>query len=92
MTDRADAAGAVSQGYVSRVESGRLTVSGERLPFYAPALGYPSSLLTEVKPEVGAGVGLVHHRKRQAMGAGDLKRIHALRRICLWAVVLAVVV
>jgi Zn-dependent peptidase ImmA (M78 family) len=40
--------------------------------------------------EVGAGVGLIHHRKKQAASAGDLKRIHALlnlTRIQLRAVV-----
>lgn len=31
---------AVSQGYVSRAESGRLTVCDDRLEWYAAALGY----------------------------------------------------
>jgi transcriptional regulator with XRE-family HTH domain len=68
----------VSQGYVSRAEAGRLTVSGDRLELYAQALGYPVPLLCLSEQEFGAGAGLVHHRKKQAASAGDLKRIHAL--------------
>lgn len=68
----------VSQGYVSRAEAGRLTVTGERLELCARALNYPVALLCLNEQEVGAGVGLVHHRKKQVASAGDLKRIHAL--------------
>lgn len=68
----------VSQGYVSRAEAGRLTVNGERLGLWARALGYPARLLCLSEHEVGAGPGLVHHRKKQAISAADLRRIHAL--------------
>jgi Zn-dependent peptidase ImmA (M78 family)/transcriptional regulator with XRE-family HTH domain len=68
----------VSQGYLSRAEAGRLTVTGERLELYARALNYPVALLCLSGQEVGAGAGLIHHRKKQAASAGDLKRIHAL--------------
>jgi Zn-dependent peptidase ImmA (M78 family) len=68
----------VTQGYVSRAEAGRLTVTGERLAVYAAALGYPERLLCLSEHEVGAGSGLVHHRKKQAGSAPDLRRIHAL--------------
>jgi Zn-dependent peptidase ImmA (M78 family)/transcriptional regulator with XRE-family HTH domain len=70
--------GKVSQGYVSRAESGRLAVTGERLDLYARALGYPARLLCLSEHEVGAGPGLVHHRKKQAVSAVDLHRIHAV--------------
>lgn len=70
--------GKVSQGYISKAEAGRLTVTGDRLRLYARALGYPTTLLCLNEQEVGAGVGLIHHRKKQAASAGDLKRIHAL--------------
>ncbi|NKY87623.1 helix-turn-helix domain-containing protein [Nocardia veterana] len=78
MQKLADSAGRVSQGYVSRAEAGRLGVTGDRLELYAHALGYPVSLLCLTAQEVGAGAGLVHHRKKQAAAAGDLKRIHAM--------------
>ncbi|GAA2696081.1 MULTISPECIES: ImmA/IrrE family metallo-endopeptidase [Actinosynnema] len=67
----------VGQAYVSRAESGRVTVSGERLELYARALDYPVELLTLNETEVGAGPGIVHHRKKQAVVAQDLRRIHA---------------
>jgi Zn-dependent peptidase ImmA (M78 family) len=70
--------GRVSQGYVSRAEAGRLTVDGERLGLWARALGYPARLLCLPESEVGAGPGLVHHRKKQAVSAADLHRIHAV--------------
>ncbi|MET9632175.1 XRE family transcriptional regulator [Lentzea sp. NPDC006480] len=68
----------ISQAYVSRAESGKLIVSGERLDLFAHALGYPADLLTLDEGEVGAGPGLVHHRKKQALGAPELRRIHAV--------------
>lgn len=68
----------VSQGYVSKAEAGRLNVSGDRLELYARALDYPAALLCLDEQEVGAGAGLIHHRKKQAASAGDLKRIHAV--------------
>jgi Zn-dependent peptidase ImmA (M78 family)/transcriptional regulator with XRE-family HTH domain len=71
-------AGRISQGYVSRAEAGRLAVAGDRLELYAQALGYPVTLLRLAEQEVGAGAGLVHHRKKQAATSGDLKRIHAM--------------
>lgn len=70
-------AATVSQGYVSRAESGRLTVGEDRLELYAAALGYPVDLLC-LDPQVsGVGVGLIHHRKRAALSAPALRRIHA---------------
>ncbi|WP_327007558.1 ImmA/IrrE family metallo-endopeptidase [Dactylosporangium sp. NBC_01737] len=71
------AGAAVSQGYVSKAEAGRLEVTGDRLDLYARALRYPISLLC-ADPELhGVGVGLVHHRKRASLGAPALRRIHA---------------
>jgi Zn-dependent peptidase ImmA (M78 family) len=86
---------AVSQGYVSRAESGRLAVSGERLELYAKALRYPSHLLCGEGEVHGIGVGLVHHRKRASLGAQALRRIHAqlaLSRLQTRALVAAVAV
>ncbi|WP_370945337.1 ImmA/IrrE family metallo-endopeptidase [Amycolatopsis sp. cg5] len=68
----------ISQAYISRAEAGRLAVSGERLKVHARTLEYPVELLCVTAQEFGAGAGLVHHRKKQAASAGDLKRIHAV--------------
>lgn len=77
MTKASDGAAVVSQGYVSRAESGRLAVGEDRLVLYAAALGYPPELLC-VDPQVsGVGVGLIHHRKRASLSAPALRRIHA---------------
>ena len=78
MQERDGANSKISQGYVSRAEAGRLAVTGERLELYARALDYPVSLLCLDEQEFGAGAGLVHHRKKQAASAIDLRRIHAL--------------
>lgn len=68
---------AVSQGYVSRAESGRLAVCDERLEWFAAALGYPQDLLC-LDPQVGGvGVGLIHHRKKAALSASVLRQVHA---------------
>ncbi|WP_281387209.1 helix-turn-helix domain-containing protein [Nocardiopsis metallicus] len=67
----------VSQGYVSKVEAGKVAVSPERLSLFASALGYPEHLFY-VDPQVhGVGVGLIHHRKRASLPASALRVIHA---------------
>ncbi|MEU7004165.1 XRE family transcriptional regulator [Nonomuraea sp. NPDC046570] len=67
----------ISQGYVSKAEAGRLAVEGDRLSVYARALGYPPALLHLNADLTGIGIGLVHHRKKAALGAHALRRIHA---------------
>jgi Zn-dependent peptidase ImmA (M78 family)/transcriptional regulator with XRE-family HTH domain len=69
---------AVSQGYVSRAEAGRLPVKGDRLAWFASALRYTPQMLCRTTDSGGVGVGLVHHRKRAAMGALALRRVHAI--------------
>ncbi|WP_329260757.1 XRE family transcriptional regulator [Actinoallomurus sp. NBC_01490] len=67
----------ISQGYVSKAESGRLKVSGARLELYGRALRYPPGTLCVDADVHGVGIGLVHHRKKAALGAQALRRIHA---------------
>ena len=67
-----------SQGYVSKAEAGRIRVAGERLTAYAAALRYLPELLALDESALGAGVGLVHHRRRASLAAGDLRRTHAV--------------
>ena len=67
----------ISQGYISRAESGRLAVTGERLDLYGRALRYPPHVLCGEGEVHGVGIGLIHHRKRASLGAQALRRIHA---------------
>lgn len=77
MTEADWTGGSVSQGYVSKAESGRLSVTGERLNLYAAALSYPPALLC-LDPDVhGVGIGLIHHRKKASLPVTALRRIHA---------------
>jgi Zn-dependent peptidase ImmA (M78 family) len=66
----------VSQGYVSRAEKGRLTVSGERLGLYARALECVPELLCLDPRTADVGIGLIHHRKKAALSSPALRRIH----------------
>lgn len=67
----------ITQGYVSKAEAGRLAVIGDRLALYARALHYPADVLCADADVSGVGIGLVHHRKKAALGALALRRIHA---------------
>jgi Zn-dependent peptidase ImmA (M78 family)/transcriptional regulator with XRE-family HTH domain len=74
---QADSSTRITQGYVSRAESGRLQVRGERVQLFAEALGYTAAMLCGTTDIHGVGVGLIHHRKRASLGAPSLRRIHA---------------
>jgi Zn-dependent peptidase ImmA (M78 family) len=78
ISDQRCALNTVSQGYISKAEAGRITVTGERLALYAAALNYPPENLTMRESANGAGVGLVHHRRRASLAAADLRRINAV--------------
>ncbi len=67
----------VSQAWVSKVEAGRTSLGGTRLGWYATAVRYPAQVLCEDPQVSGVGIGLVHHRKKAALGATALRRIHA---------------
>jgi Zn-dependent peptidase ImmA (M78 family) len=73
-----EAGARISQGYVSRAEAGRLTVTGDRLLLFAAALRYIPEVLCSPADVHGVGIGLVHHRKRASMGSTGLRRIHAI--------------
>jgi len=67
----------VSQGYVSRVEKGALTVSGERLELFAGALQSTPGLLASDAKLWSLGDGCVFHRNRASTKASTLRRLHA---------------
>ena len=74
---RAEGSGNVSQGYVSRAESGTLLVSGDRLRWYSRALGLESSLLVSNTKIWALGEGCIFHRKRARAKTGSLRLLHA---------------
>jgi Zn-dependent peptidase ImmA (M78 family)/DNA-binding XRE family transcriptional regulator len=75
----------ITQGHVSKIEMGTLSVTEELLTKIAAALGYPVSLFYMIDPVIGGGPSdLYHHRKRQSASMRLMKKIYAainLRRI-----------
>lgn len=67
----------ISQGYVSRVESGALTVSGERLALFARGLECTPGLLTADAKLWSLGDGCLYHRNRVSTKASTLRTVHA---------------
>ena len=67
----------VSQGYVSRVEKGALTVSGERLALFAEALMCTPDLLVSDAKLWSLGDGCLYHRNRRSTRASTLRQLHA---------------
>ena len=67
----------VSQGYVSRVEKGALTVSGARLDLFAEALMVTPGLLSSDARIWSLGDGCLYHRNRRSTRASTLRMLHA---------------
>jgi Zn-dependent peptidase ImmA (M78 family) len=77
MSDARDAGPPITQGYVSKAESGAVVVAGERLGLFATVLEYPRELLALREGVYGFATSCVHHRKRQSLPVAALRRIHA---------------
>lgn len=72
-------ASGVTQGYVSKVESGLAELVGERLSAIATALECPEVVLTIRDPQQGAEVSCMFHRRRRSrMTASAAKRVEAI--------------
>jgi len=70
----------LSQGYISKVESGKVDLRGESLEAVAQALNCPVSLLTRNKP--GETLTPVHNRRRvSGLSVGSRKRIDAFAHL-----------
>jgi Zn-dependent peptidase ImmA (M78 family)/transcriptional regulator with XRE-family HTH domain len=67
----------ISQGYVSRVEKGVLTVSGDRLTLFAAALICTRDLLLSDARLWSLGDGCLYHRNRASTKASTLRKLHA---------------
>jgi len=68
---------AISQGYVSRVEQGALTVSGDRLALFAEALNCTPEFLAAEAKLWSLGDGCLYHRNRKTTKASTLRQLHA---------------
>jgi Zn-dependent peptidase ImmA (M78 family)/transcriptional regulator with XRE-family HTH domain len=77
LTELAGSGQAVSQGYVSRVEKGALTVTGDRLGLFAAALESSPGLLASAARVWSLGDGCLYHRNRASTKASTLRRLHA---------------
>jgi Zn-dependent peptidase ImmA (M78 family)/transcriptional regulator with XRE-family HTH domain len=67
----------ISQGYVSRAESGALGVSGDRLSLFARALAAEPDLLAADAKLWSLGEGCLYHRHRASTRASTLRKLHA---------------
>jgi transcriptional regulator with XRE-family HTH domain len=71
------AAVGVSQGKVSKYESGMLAVPETELDRIAHHLGYPKAFFSQEDTIHGAGSSCLYHRKRQSMPVRELRLIQA---------------
>ncbi len=67
----------VSQGYVSKTESGLLEPTDDALSKLAGLLDYPEPFFRLADPVYGPGVTEFWHRKRQAATAKQMRRVYA---------------
>lgn len=72
----ADALG-ISQGHLSKIEAGMLVVPDTLLPRLSQTLGYPPQFFRLTEPIYGPGTSEFFHRKRKAISARLLARLHA---------------
>ena len=72
----------LSQGYVSKVESGLLPLADDNLAKVASALKCPAALLLDDTPIQGLEVTCMHHRRRRSkISAASKRRIEALTHL-----------
>ncbi|NOQ61994.1 ImmA/IrrE family metallo-endopeptidase [Mycolicibacterium fortuitum] len=72
----------LSQGFISKVESGLVDLQGEHLHTVAAALGCLPQLLTDDTPVQGLEVTCLHHRRRHSkIPAATKRRIEAITHL-----------
>lgn len=76
MSQRSGAA--VSQGYVSKVESSSLAVTPDRVALFAEVLGVTEDLLLDPQAQIWSlGEGCDYQRKRASTSVRSMRRLHA---------------
>lgn len=77
-----EAAGGLSQGFISKVESGLLPLTGDALAQVAQKLECPVSLLTDDTPVQGLEITCMHHRRRHSkVKVSTKRRIEAITHL-----------
>jgi Zn-dependent peptidase ImmA (M78 family)/transcriptional regulator with XRE-family HTH domain len=80
-TDLAENSG-LSQAVISKIETGSLELSGERLMDLAKALDCPPGVLVKAETLPGIEITCLHHRRRAStMTVGVMKRIEAVTHL-----------
>lgn len=67
----------VAQSHISRYENGNLLLTQESIQRFARTLGYPEKFFEQSDQVFGLGTSFLFHRKRQTLGAGDMRRLEA---------------
>jgi Zn-dependent peptidase ImmA (M78 family)/DNA-binding XRE family transcriptional regulator len=68
----------ITQGALSRIESGILGMEDSTLNHLSDVLGYPISFFVQRRPIYGLGLTEVFHRKRQSIGIKTMDRVYSL--------------
>lgn len=72
----------LSQAVISKIESGAVDVSGERLQHLAQVLDCPPSLLCRPTPRVDTANTCLHHRRRQSkLSASATRRVEGVAHL-----------
>ncbi|MGI8913007.1 MAG: ImmA/IrrE family metallo-endopeptidase [Chloroflexota bacterium] len=71
----------ITQGRLSKIESGVLTIPEDLLNRISHMLGYPKHFFQRSGERVGVGVAELFHRKQQGVSTRVLARIHAIIEI-----------
>lgn len=67
----------ISQGHISKFESGQLQVPKEQLERIGLALDFPPQFFFQPDHPYGLGISFVYHRKRKSLPVSEQKRIQA---------------
>jgi Zn-dependent peptidase ImmA (M78 family)/DNA-binding XRE family transcriptional regulator len=68
----------ITQGALSRIESGILGMEDSNLKKMSNVLGYPVSFFMQKRPIYGVGLVEVFHRKRQSIGIKTMDKVYSL--------------
>jgi Zn-dependent peptidase ImmA (M78 family)/DNA-binding XRE family transcriptional regulator len=71
----------ITQGTLSKIESGLLQLSDQELRDISNILVYPVHFFIQFDPVYGPGISELYHRKRQSIPIREIKKIHAITHL-----------